>query len=34
MGEHTKTGARSHDDRPEWLGELIDAAVRRAIESP
>src|SRR5262245_65910182 len=32
MGEHTRTGARSHDDRPESLGELIHAAVRRAIE--
>ena len=32
MGKHTRTAARSHDDRPEWLGELIHAAVRRAIE--
>jgi len=32
MGKHTRTGARSHADRPDSLGELIHAAVRRAIE--
>src|SRR5262245_21865199 len=32
MGKHTRTGAQSHDDRPDSLGELIHAAVRRAIE--
>jgi putative transposase len=32
MGEDTKTGARPHDGRPGSLGELIHAAVRRAIE--
>ena len=32
MGEHTRTGTRPHDGRPDSLGELIHTAVRRAIE--
>jgi len=32
MDEHTRNGARLQDDRPSSLGELIHAAVRRAIE--
>jgi transposase-like protein len=32
MGEHTRLGGRPHDGRPGSLGELIHAAVRRAIE--
>jgi putative ABC transport system substrate-binding protein len=32
VGEHTRTGARSHDGQQGSLGELIHAAVRRAIE--
>ena len=32
MGEHTRMGGRPHDGRTGSLGELIHAAVRRAIE--
>jgi putative transposase len=32
MDERTRNGARPHDGRPGSLGELIHAAVRRAIE--
>jgi hypothetical protein len=32
MGKPTRTRARSHDERSDSLGELIHAAVRRAIE--
>ena len=32
MGEHIRMGARPPDGRPGSLGELIHAAVRRAIE--
>ena len=32
MAEHIKLGGRPHDGRPGSLGELIHAAVRRAIE--
>jgi hypothetical protein len=32
MGEHTRLGGRPHDGRPGSLGEMIHAAVRRAIE--
>ena len=32
MGEHIRMEARPHDGRPGSLGELIHAAVRRAIE--
>jgi hypothetical protein len=32
MAEHTRTERRLHDGRPGSLGQLIHAAVRRAIE--
>ena len=32
MGEDTRIGGRSPEGRPSSLGELIHAAVRRAIE--